>query len=500
MSHRGSEPSPLRMPAGSAPVGTPRSARTHLLTWLTTLGPAAFVGVFEFARHYSPLNTVLPLWAGNVLVFLVVLVGAYFFSGFVFGIISRMQEELIRRTEALAQRTAVAEALYRISTEISAALDLDHVMESVAASTRELVEADMAAVGLAGESSTQLTWRVASASEAVHCRKLLQECGPAILTSLAEYGAPLKLEDVSSRGASSEPPAEESGPHEALRALCRGGFQAVMAVPLRAGEHFAGALIVANCRAARFSDDAAAVVSGLATQAAIAIEKARLVEQVQSLAALEERERIAREMHDGVGQVLGYVSIKAQAVRELVVARRFDEARLQLDQLAAAAREVYTDLRETILGLRTSVRPGRPLVEALREYLEQFSRDTAVAAHLEVPEDTLALRPVVELQLLRIIQEALTNVRKHAQARNVWVRFSQDSGRWQVTVEDDGRGLGASTHGVRGPRFGLQMMRERAQSMGGVFQIASRPGGGTRVLVMLPAESEADGHASGSGG
>ncbi len=490
-----------QLSAGQEAAGIPRGERTRLLTWLTTLAPATFVGAFEFVRHYSPLNRILPAWAGNVLVFLVVLVGAYFFSGFVFGIISRMQQELIRRSEALAQRTAVAETLYRISTEISAALDLDRVMESVATSARELVGADMAAIGLTGEQGAHsATWRVASPPDSGHCRKLLRECGPAILNALRDQARPLEFQDIPGEVAQAGPPVEETAVHQALQALCQGGLRVVMAVPLRTGDRFAGGLIVANCRPARFRDDAAAVVSGLATQAAIAVEKARLVEQVQNLAALEERERIAREMHDGVGQVLGYVGIKAQAVRELVVARRLNEALVQLDQLVSAAQEVYTDLREAILGLRTSVHPGRPLAEALREYLAQFSRDTGVQAHLEIPQGTESLRPAVELQLLRIIQEALTNVRKHAQARHVWVRFSRDGGRWQVTVEDDGRGLGTSSHTVLGPRFGLRMMRERAESMGGTFDIESRPAGGTRVVVTLPGESGVDSHAVGAGG
>ena len=489
------------LPAGPEAAGIPRGERTRLLTWLTTLAPATFVGAFEFVRHYSPLNRILPAWAGNVLVFLVVLVGAYFFSGFVFGIIRRMQHELIRRSEALAQRTAVAETLYRISTEISAALDLDRVMESVATSARELVGADMAAIGLTGEQggAQPATWRVACAAHASECLKLLRECGPALLDALREQTGPLELRETFGESAQARPPLDEPAVHPALRALCRGGARVVMAVPLRTGDRFAGGLIVANCRPDRFRDDAAAVVSGLATQAAIAIEKARLVQQVQNLAALEERERIAREMHDGVGQVLGYVGIKAQAVRELVAARRLNEALVQLDQLVSAAQEIYTDLREAILGLRTSVRPGRPLAEALREYLEQFSRNTGVQAHLEIPEGTESLKPAVELQLLRIIQEALTNVRKHAQARHVWVRFCRERDRWQVTVEDDGRGLGASSHTVLGPRFGLRMMRERAESMGGTFAIESRPAGGTRVVVTLPRESGVDGHAAGAG-
>ena len=372
-------PSRPELSANPKEAGILPGERTRLLTWLTTLAPATFVGVFEFVRHYSPLNRILPAWAGNVLVFLVVLVGAYFFSGFVFGIIRRIQHELIRRSEALAQRTAVAETLYRISTEISAALDLDRVMESVATSARELIGADMAAIGLAGEQGAHsTTWRVTSPPDSAHCHALLRECGPAILDALREQVRPLEFQDISGEAAQTAPPLDEPAVYQALRALCRGGLRVVMAVPLRTGDRFAGGLIVANCRPARFGDDAAAVVSGLATQAAIAVEKARLVEQVQNLAALEERERIAREMHSGVGQVLGYVGIKAQAVRELVVARRLSEALVQLDQLVSAAQEVYTDLREAILGLRTSVRPGRPLAEALREYLAQFSRNTGV--------------------------------------------------------------------------------------------------------------------------
>ncbi len=202
-----------------------------------------------------------------------------------------------------------------------------------------------------------------------------------------------------------------------------------------------------------------------------------------------ERERIAREMHDGLAQVLGYVNTKSQAVEELLAGGRTEEARGQLAELSAAARSIYVDVREAILGLSSPIVPERGLVGALEGYLPRFAEQAKLVVNLEPPADPamIDLEPPAQAQVFRIVQEALTNVRKHAAARRVWVRLGVREGSMVAAVEDDGRGFDPTREETTGwPHFGLTAMRERAAGIGGRIDLRARDGTGTRLVLTVP--------------
>jgi signal transduction histidine kinase len=200
----------------------------------------------------------------------------------------------------------------------------------------------------------------------------------------------------------------------------------------------------------------------------------------------EERVRIAREIHDGMAQILAYVNTKAQAVKAYLDKDKPEEASAQLEQLASAAREVYTDAREGIMALRTRVGPDQPLGEALQDYIERWELQSGIASSLEI-EGEIQVSATVELQLLRILQEALSNARKHSGATQVEVRIHQERDRLIASVEDDGTGFDPSNRPREAfPRFGLAIMRERAESIGGSLGLETSPGGGTRVKIEVP--------------
>ncbi len=218
-------------------------------------------------------------------------------------------------------------------------------------------------------------------------------------------------------------------------------------------------------------------------------ENERLQERVLSVTVLEERERIAREMHDSVGQVLGYVNTKAQAVKALLEAGDAAGAERHLAQLEQAARDVYTDLREAILSLRTTTSPDRRLIPVLQEYVGRFAELSGIHGELiaDAGASEIVLSPTADLHLLRIIGEALTNVRKHAAARHAWIRLTARDGVLVTTVADDGVGFDPNQIASRGWKgFGLQTMRERAESIGATFAVRSTGGAGTEVEIRLP--------------
>ena len=170
-----------------------------------------------------------------------------------------------------------------------------------------------------------------------------------------------------------------------------------------------------------------------------------------------------------------------------------DEARSEATDLADIAHDAYTDVREAILGLRESTRPDRTFVEGLEAYAAKFTRQSGIATGVDAPVGRdLALSPPVEVQIIRVVQEALTNVRKHARARTALVRVVEDGETTVVEVHDDGCGFTPGAPGHDRETFGLASMRERTELVRGRFDIESAPGRGTVVRVRVPRTGALD--------
>ncbi|MFP4345496.1 MAG: two-component regulator propeller domain-containing protein [Anaerolineales bacterium] len=219
-------------------------------------------------------------------------------------------------------------------------------------------------------------------------------------------------------------------------------------------------------------------------------ERKRIEAQSQRLVVMEERERIGRELHDDLGQVMGYVSVQSQAALERLGQGEVEQVRAILHQLAQSASEAHDDVRQYILGVRTrAAPPPQNLFAALEDYLGILRERYALIVQVSWPENLLEspLAPEVENQLLRIVQEALTNVRKHAGVDEAQVIFTCHPDGVQVVVADRGAGFDRATALAADGHFGLQIMRERAESVGGSLEIRSAPGAGTRLVIHLPS-------------
>ena len=218
--------------------------------------------------------------------------------------------------------------------------------------------------------------------------------------------------------------------------------------------------------------------------------QAELLKQQRALAAMEERDRLARELHDDLGQVLGYLNVQAQAAREQLAKGEAAVADGYLERLVAVVQDAYVEVQDYVRGARGAVSPAGKFVSTLKQFLRRFERNSGIHADLAIPGEFRGgmVDPAAEAQLLRIIQEALSNVRKHAAAQHVRVEFEMHLDGLHVTVEDDGRGFDPAAPGGRreGGGFGLGIMRERAREIGGSLEINSTPGRGTRVNVPIP--------------
>jgi NarL family two-component system sensor histidine kinase LiaS len=204
---------------------------------------------------------------------------------------------------------------------------------------------------------------------------------------------------------------------------------------------------------------------------------------VEQLAVANERNRVARDLHDILGYTLATVVVKAEAAKRLL---QSDAARVsgELDRIQEVARSGLAEVRRSIAGLRDAA-PGQSVWhEATTRFIEDLAREqglviTAAIAPLPEGHD-----PRLEITLFRVIQEALTNVVRHAQAHHAWVRLQTTDQGLELTIEDDGMGMGPSTSAPGG--FGLRGMRERVELLDGRLSVASRRGEGTRITALLP--------------
>jgi signal transduction histidine kinase len=226
----------------------------------------------------------------------------------------------------------------------------------------------------------------------------------------------------------------------------------------------------------------------MADQLQIHAQEQELRAELKQRAIREERERISRELHDGMAQILGYVSTKVTAVRLMLKKKQQQDAEKHLVQLEEAARELFVDIREAIIGLRMNGHDGDGLAAAIREYSKKFSSLSNLPVDLTINSgaEKLDVAADTEIQLLRIVQEALTNVRKHASADEAWIALKLDDDTITLTIGDDGRGFDSNSDSdEKTTQFGLRTMRERAETIGALFSVDSEPGAGTRVEVIL---------------
>lgn len=431
------------------------------LKWVAIVGPALFVFAFEYAVW--ALYPELLSWPGRLVMAAFILIVYLFFFGVVFSTVQEMQLRLERQNRELL-------ALQRATADIHGELSLTTILEKVVEQARHLLDAAYGAVTVVDENGRLLEFHHGGLDEERVRAIGDPPKGRGLLGVVLHDGQRLRLSDIRQDPRSVGLPDR----HPDMRSL--------LAVPIVCKGPFRGNLYVSEKRnVSVFTDEDEESLARFAVQAALAIDSADLHQKLRSLAIAEERARIAREMHDGMAQVLAYVNTKAQAAGEHLRRGRFDKAAHQLDELSGAAREVYTEVREGILALRTAPTPGQSMPKALLNFVNRWQEQAGIEVDASI-DLSIDLPPAVELQLLRVVQEALSNVRKHSGAKSVMVHMRRKESTVEALVSDDGIGFDpAALHRTGRPRFGLAIMRERAESVGGQLMIDSEPGLGTKV-------------------
>jgi len=392
-----------------------------------------------------------------------------------------LETKVAEKTEHLhAERERLA-ALYEASRRVAQAASLDELAQGFVRQFREVARADAAL----------LRWHDAEQG------RMLMLAADRVPAAMLEHERCLAPGDCHcGNGASRTGPrsitihALTDGDTDASAGACRRfGFQRVLTMPVLLQDQALGEVDLLWRDATRpVLDDDRALLEGLAAQLAGGIESVRAQALQREAAVSEERGFIARELHDSIAQALAFMKIQLQMLRGAL--RRGDPAAATrvVDELDAGVRESLADVRELLLHFRTRS-DGAELAAALRTTLQKFQHQTGLPAQLDVRGSVLPLAPDVQVQLLHVVQEALSNIRKHAQAKQVWVTLDPRP-ELSVTVRDDGRGFDlAARHGDDGDdgHVGLRIMRERAAGIGAEVEITSVPGEGTQVRIAVPA-------------
>jgi len=368
--------------------------------------------------------------------------------------------------EETRKRLAESQSLQRVTSSLLQKTDLSEVLEVVCAEAQQLTGAAGSTVLLLDEDGwlriTHTAGVPISASDRLPVDGSLS--GRAI-----RLGQPLLINDPAS-----QVQGDYANPE----------VTALLAVPLRTNEAVIGILDVVN-KPAGFTDDDIRLVNLFADQAAIAIEKSQMLKRIEQLAVVEERQRLARELHDSVVQALYTVTLYAEAARLALAAGKQDVVAHDLHELRSLAREALTDMRVLIFELHPPALKEEGLVAALQARLAAVEARTGLRAELQVTgDDRLPL--AVEEELYWIAQEALNNVVKHAQAQHVALRLEFAAGQTCLEVHDDGVGFDqAQTRQAGG--LGLRGIEQRVQRIRGRLAVTSSPGQGTCLRVTVAA-------------
>ncbi len=389
------------------------------------------------------------------------------------GLYQNLEAKVREKTLGLeAQHTRLA-ALYESAAFVAHAGTLDQLAKGFAQQVRRAARADASAVRWSDESNQRY---LLLASDCLPQALVDEEhCIPtgACFCGQAQGQAVTRVIPIKAEG------------HDGLLGHCaRAGYETVISVPVRLQERMVGELNLFYREPAQLSGDDRALLETIASHLAGAIEGLRAAALQRETAVAEERGFIARELHDSIAQSLAFLKIQLGLLRSEL--KRGDTVQIDktLSELDAGVHESLGDVRELLVHFRTRTN-AEDIAPALRTTLQKFEHQTGLATHLAIDGDGLPLATDVQVQVLHVVQEALSNVRKHAHAREVWVDVQQ-APQWRVEVRDDGCGFAAGGAEPDQTHVGLRIMRERAQRIGATVEVASVPGSGTCVVLKMP--------------
>jgi PAS domain S-box-containing protein len=393
--------------------------------------------------------------------------------GVVRDVTEQVQAEKILE-ERVTARTQELSALYDVTAVASASLDLETVMERSLERVLDVMGSQIGGIHLLDEVKGEVnlvTWRNIPAEIVAEIQTM--PVGSGIAGRIIEQGAPLVV------------PAMADDPDAAPAARRLLDQQVYVGAPMRAKGQAIGVLGVIGAEGRQFSAEEVALLASIADQIGVAVENARLYQRAERLAVVEERQRLARELHDSVTQALYSCTLLTETARRSAAAPNLREVQGYLEELGEITQQALKEMRLLVHELRPPALEQEGLVGALQQRIDAVEGRAGIQARLLV-EGEISLEPAVEAALYRVGQEALNNALKHAMASSVTLHFQASEELVEMEIVDDGQGFDLAA--VRdGGGLGLTTMQERAEQVGGTLVIRSAPGEGSTVKIAVPA-------------
>ncbi len=375
--------------------------------------------------------------------------------------------------ERVTQRTRELDALYSVSREISSRLDINYVLNSVTEKARQLLDGEIAYLCMLDNLGQTLSLQAIYGPDS------------AILSSSTSARALLPGHILGGKDAVH---CGTKGCNGACEIMASPYQTSHIAAPLQAGNRIIGALCVGSSLAQHFSDESLGLLTKLANAAAVAIENARLYDQAERSAILEERQRFAADMHDGLAQTLNYLLISVDLTHELVQQGKTELAMEKLERCHTAIDQASRETRQAIASLQDNLPTPTSLQEQISGLVQEIPAGSGVIEWVSNVKPPLMLPHQQSEQILRVAREALLNAQNHSQASQITVTLGQRDGHGILTIDDNGRGFDPSAPLPENGQghFGISIMRARAARLEGQFEIDSAPGSGTRISLVWP--------------
>jgi len=392
-----------------------------------------------------------------------------------------MDTQVQKQTEHIADKSRSLEILYDIATSLSSAHSLDELLEQFLDTLMTLVDARGASVRLLD--SKNMTRLVASRglSKKIKEEDKLVDVNRCLCGKITRHGGLGIQKGIEACNQFLSCPVID------------GDCKELVVVPLQYQDRILGVYnLFLDRPSSELGKDARDLLNSIGKHLGLAIEKTRLDHNARRLAIMEERNMIANELHDSLAQSLVSMRLQTKMMGETLYRKDIRHAQNEVRNLNTAIDDAHTSLRELLSNFRSKM-DERGLVYAVNDLLYTFKQETGINTyvHCDDSKEHSGLSPAQELQVYRIIQEALANIKKHSDACNIRVlinRLPKDG--CNVLIEDDGQGIKENEIDAEpGEHIGLSVMKERANAINGELQIESEPGEGTRVLLHVPASS-----------
>ena len=382
-----------------------------------------------------------------------------------------LEAKVAAKTAHIEAQRARLEALYEVSAFLARANTIEELSQGFSQRVRSVMKADAVAVRWSDEANQRYLMLASDCfPQDMQAEERSLIAGACACGSL-QPDARTRVIPIHSHDAAP------------MRHCARVGYQNLVSVPVRLQQRLIGEIDLFFRSEVHLNADETELLDALASHLASALEGLRAAALEREAAVGEERALLARELHDSIAQSLAFLKIQAQLLRGAVQKQQPEQVQATLDELDAGLKESINDVRELLVHFRTRTNSD-DIEQALRTTLKKFEHQSGLRTHLELHGHGVSLPSDVQLQVLHVVQEALSNVRKHAAASEVTLKVDKGP-RWRFEVRDNGQGFAQRAASASDTHVGLHIMRERAERIGAQVHVQSVPGEGTAVLLEL---------------